>query len=283
MQHLRMGEFEVYFLQDASFWLDGGAMFGVVPKVVWEKKTAPDELNRIPLMIRPMLVKGRKGWYLVETGMDDKQGEKHRRIYGIEQAGAVLEQLKELGLSAGDVRTVINTHLHFDHAGLNTISRDGKIVPIFTNARYLVQKQELHDALNPHERNRASYLPENIVPVAEAGLFEEVEGEVELEPGLRLVPLPGHTLGQQGVVLESEGQTLVYTADLLPTLAHAPLAYIMSYDLYPVTTLQTRKRFYKEWLAADALIAAPHDPISPLGRLNKTERGYIASAVQVGE
>jgi len=283
MQCLRLGEFEVYFLQDASFWLDGGAMFGVVPRVVWEKKTAPDEINRIPLVIRPMLVKGKRGWYLVETGMDDKQGEKHRRIYGIEHAGAVLQQLNELGLTPGDVGAVINTHLHFDHAGLNTISREGKIVPLFTKARYLVQKQELHDALNPHERNRASYLSENIVPVAEAGLFEEVEGEVELEPGLGLLPLPGHTLGQQGVVLESEGQTLVYTADLLPTLAHAPLAYIMSYDLYPVTTLQTRKRFYEEWLAADALIATPHDPQAPLARLAKTERGYVANPVRVGE
>jgi glyoxylase-like metal-dependent hydrolase (beta-lactamase superfamily II) len=228
-----------------------------------------------------MLVRAGATWVLVETGMDDKQGEKHRRIYGIEAAGRLLEQLAALGLSPADVDLVVNTHLHFDHAGLNTISRDGRIVPLFTNARYVVQKQELHDATHPHERSRASYLPENVEPVAEAGLFDEVEGELELLPGLSVRPLPGHTLGQQGVVLRSEGQTLVYTADLMPTLAHAPLAYIMAYDLYPVTTLEVRKARYPEWVEAGAYLATPHDPEHPLGRLVRDERGYRAEPVAV--
>ena len=276
MQAFKLGKFEVYFLEDARFRLDGGAMFGVVPKPLWSRDAEADAQNRIPLTIRPMLVRAEERWVLIETGMDDKQGEKHRKIYGIEASGRLLEQLRALSLTPEDIDLVINTHLHFDHAGMNTISREGRVVPLFTKARYLVQKQELYDATRVHERNRASYLPENIEPVAENGLFEEVEGEVEVLPGLTLVPLPGHTLGQQGVVLRSEGRTLVYTADLLPTLAHAPLAYIMAYDLYPVTTLETRKAFYPVWVEERAYLATPHDPRVPLGRLVRDERGYRA-------
>ncbi|WP_287370484.1 MBL fold metallo-hydrolase [Oceanithermus sp.] len=279
MKPFKIGGFEVYFLEDARFRLDGGAMFGVVPKPLWSRVTQSDAHNRIPLAIRPMLVRAGERWVLIETGMDDKQGEKHRKIYGIEAAGRLLEQLGVLGLEPGDIDLVINTHLHFDHAGLNTISRDGRIVPLFTNARYLVQKQELHDATHVHERNRASYLPENIEPVHDAGLFEEVEGEAEVLPGLTVFPLPGHTLGQQGVRLHSEGETLVYTADLMPTLAHAPLAYIMAYDLYPVTTLEVRKAFYPVWVEEEAYLATPHDPGHPLGRLVRDERGYRAEPV----
>ncbi|WP_457630833.1 MBL fold metallo-hydrolase [Oceanithermus sp.] len=279
MRRIEIGRFEVFLLEDASFRLDGGAMYGVVPRVIWQKVAPSDELGRIALKIRPMLVRDGERWILVETGMDVKPGEKHRKIYGIERAERLLGQLAELGLEPADINIVVNTHLHFDHCGLNTISREGKIVPLFTNASYLVQRQELRDSLNTHERNRASYLAENIEPVLEAGLFAEIEGEAEVVPGMRLVPLPGHTLGQQGVVLESEGKTLVYTADLMPTLAHAPLAYIMAYDLYPVTTLETRKRRYAEWLEKNALIATPHDPEHPLGRLRLGERGYYAEPV----
>lgn len=280
MHALKIGRFEVYLLEDARFRLDGGAMYGVVPKVLWSRRSPPDEANRIELLIRPMLVRAGEHWVLVETGMDDKHGEKHRSIYGIERAGRLLEQLRGLGLSPKDVDLVVNTHLHFDHAGMNTISQDGKYVPLFTNARYLVQRQELYDATHPHERNRASYLPENIEPVSDAGAFEEVEGQTELLPGMTLLPLPGHTLGQQGVVLRSEGETLVYTADLMPTLEHAQLAYIMAYDLYPVTTLEVRKTYYPRWVEEGARIVTPHDPRHALGRLVHEERGYRAVPIE---
>ena len=276
MKPLKVGRFEVYLLLDGRFWLDGGAMFGIVPKALWSKKTESDEQNRIPLVIRPMLIKAGERWVLVETGVDTKPGEKHRKIYRIEEAGRLLSALKELGLGPEDIDLVVNTHLHFDHAGLNVVRTEEGLVPLFKNARYLVQRQEFFEATHPHERNRGSYLPENVEPVAEAGLFEFVEGEAEVLPGLRLVPLPGHTLGQQGVELESEGEKLVYTADLLPTFAHVPLPYIMAYDLYPVTTLETRKTHYPRWAEEGYLVVTPHDPKVPFARIREGERGWEA-------
>ena len=276
MVRLTIGRFEVFLVEDGRFWLDGGAMFGIVPKALWSKETAFDEQNRIPLVIRPMLVRAGEHWVLVETGVDTKPGEKHKTIYRIEVAGKLLFALKELGLGPEDVDLVINTHLHFDHAGLNAVLEEGRLRPLFTKARYLVQRQEFFEATHPHERNRGSYLPENVEPVAEAGLFEFVEGEAEVLPGLKVLPLPGHTLGQQGVVLESEGERLVYTADLLPTFAHVGLAYIMAYDLYPVTTLETRKRLYPVWAEEDYLLVTPHDPARPYARIRKGEKGWEA-------
>ncbi len=274
MELLKVGRFEVYLIEDGRFWLDGGAMFGIVPKALWSKKTESDEQNRIPLVIRPMLVRAGEHWVLVETGVDTKPGEKHRKIYRIEEAGKLLSALKQLGLGPEDIDLVINTHLHFDHAGLNVVQTEEGLVPLFKNARYLVQREEFYEATHPHERNRGSYLPENVEPVAEAGLFEFVEGEVEVLPGLRLVPLPGHTLGQQGVELESEGERLVYTADLLPTFAHLPLPYIMAYDLYPVTTLETRKKHYPRWAGEGYLVVTPHDPRIPFARIREGDRGW---------
>jgi glyoxylase-like metal-dependent hydrolase (beta-lactamase superfamily II) len=276
MHRLSVGKLEVYLLHDGEFWLDGGAMFGVVPKALWSRLTAPDAENRIRLCLRPLLIRAGKRWVLVETGLDRKPGEKFCRVYGIGEYHPVLEQLSRLGLSPRDIDLVVNTHLHFDHAGLNTRWEDGKLSPTFPRARYLVQRRELEEACSPHERNRASYLWENIEPLLDSGHFEPVEGEAEILPGVRLLPLPGHTLGQQGVVLESEGERLVYTADLLPTLLHAPLPYIMAYDLHPLTTLETRKRHYPVWAEAGYLLVTPHDPDHPLGRLRLGEKGYQA-------
>jgi glyoxylase-like metal-dependent hydrolase (beta-lactamase superfamily II) len=274
--HLKLGELELFVLNDGDIWLDGGSTFGVVPRVVWTRLTEPDEQNRIRLSMNPLLVRIAGAWVLVETGIDRKPGPKHREIYKLTQENPLLGQLASLGLEPEDIAWVINTHLHFDHAGLNTRLVGGRPVPTFPKARYIVQKQELEEATHPHERSRASYLPENIEPVLEAGLFELVEGETELLPGLRLVPVPGHTLGMQAVELESEGHRLAFTADLIPTLAQAPLPYIMAFDLYPMTTLETRKKMYARWLRGDYLLCFTHEPGYPLGKLVQNERGYRA-------
>lgn len=245
-------------------------MFGVVPRALWSRVLPPDELNRVRLRMNPLLIQVHGKNVLVETGFWDRGGEKFESLYALDRDESVFSGLRAAGLEPDDVDVVINTHLHFDHCGRNT-TLDGR--PTFPNARYVVQAQELHDALHPHERNRASYVPETFVPILEAGLFDVVEGETEVLPGLSVVPLPGHNLGQQGVVLRSGGQLLVHPADLMPSLGHAPYAYVMGYDLYPVTCLETRKRWFPRWAQEGAIIAPPHDPLAPFGRLVPHEKG----------
>ncbi|MDX2007145.1 MAG: MBL fold metallo-hydrolase [Meiothermus sp.] len=273
-----LGRFELFLLNDGELWLDGGSTFGVVPKNLWSKLTRPDEQNRIRLSLNPMLIRADGRWVLVETGLDRKPGEKFRSLYGLSEDNPVLPQLEALGVRPEDISVVINTHLHFDHAGLNTRLEGDRFVPVFPKARHFVQKQELWDATHPHERNRASYLMHNVEPIL--GQFEVLEGEAEILPGLRVVPVPGHTLGMQAVELESEGQRLAYTADLIPSMIQTPVPYIMAFDLYPMTTLETRKKMYARWQGGDYLLAFTHEPGYPLGRLVKGEKGYSAVALE---
>lgn len=257
-------------LTDGQFRLDGGAMFGSVPRVLWERVAVPDELNRIPLRVNPLLIQLDGENILVESGLWDGGGEKFEQMYAFDRDETVFRGLADAGLTPEDIHLVINTHLHFDHAGRNVTALGD---PTFPNARYVVQRQELHDARHTHERSRASYVPETFEPLVDAGLVDLVDGPVELRPGLGVVPLPGHTLGQQGVVLSSEGRTLVYVADLYPTLAHFPAPYIMGFDLYPVTTLETRKAFLGQWFEQEAVICTPHDPHVPFARVQPGPKG----------
>lgn len=271
-QHRKVGQADVYSLTDGQFRLDGGAMFGSVPKVLWEQVAPADEDNRIALRINPLLIRLGDRNILIETGMWDQGGEKFEQMYALDRDETVFRGLAEVGLDVDDIHLVINTHLHFDHCGRN-VGLTGD--PTFPNARYVVQRQELDDALHTHERNRASYVPETFRPILDAGLFEIVDGQTEVLPGLSVVPLPGHNLGQQGVVLESGGQTLVYCADLVPTLAHAPYPYIMGYDLYPVTTLETRKTYLPLWHEQGAILCTPHDPKVAFAQLVEDKKGRL--------
>ncbi len=273
LRHRRVGRADVYSLTDGQFRLDGGAMFGTVPRVLWERLTPPDAMNRIALRVNPLLIQLDGKNILVETGMDDKGGEKFEQNFALDRDETVFAGLRALNLEPDDIHLVVNTHLHFDHAGRNT---DINSEPTFKNAQYIVQRQELWDATHTHERNRASYHPHNIEPILAAGLFEPVDGEAQLLPGLRVVPAPGHNLGQQAVVLESEGETLVYTADLLPTTNHVSYPYIMGYDLYPVTTLEVRKNLFPHWAEIGAVICPPHDPVHAWGKLAAREKGGFA-------
>ena len=273
----KIGDVQVTSLTDGHFRLDGGAMFGTVPKVLWNKLTPADDLNRIALRINPLLVQMHGKNILIETGMWEGD-EKFQKMFDLQRDSTIFDGLQAVGLDRNDIDLVINTHLHFDHAGRNVL--DGE--PAFPRARYVVQKQELQDAHHRHERNRASYYTEQYVePIEQAGLFDVVEGDTELMPGLRVVQIPGHNLGQQAVILESAGEMLVYTADLLPTLIHAPYPYVMGYDLYPVTTLETRKRHFPEWFEQNAILAPPHDPEHAFGRLVQNPKGgFLAEPVE---
>jgi len=266
----------VHVLEAGLQRLDGGAMFGVVPKPLWERRIPADDRNRIPLAMRCLLVELPQALVLVDTGAGNKEDEKFRQIYGLENAGTptrLEDAIRDAGFSPDDVSVVVNTHLHFDHAGGDTVRLpDGEIAPAFPRARYVVQRGEWEFAHRNNERIRASYLPLNFDPVANAGLFDFVDGETELLPGLRLIPTPGHTPHHQSVLIGAGDGAIFFLADLIPTAAHLPLPWIMGYDLEPLVTLETKRWALDRARDERWLLVFEHDPVRPWGRLDPAEK-----------
>ncbi len=269
-----IGDIRVHVLSDGRFRLDGGAMFGVVPRVVWEKTDPADEKNRVDLALNVALIEAGGKRILVDTGMGDKWGEKERGIYALDRSTHLLASLRAIGLGPEDIDVVINTHLHFDHAGGNTRNLDGRVVPTFPKARYVVQLGEWEDATRPHERNRASYLEENYVPLAAARQLDTVQGELELAPGVRVMPVGGHTAYHQMVVVESRGETLAIPTDIVPTASHLPLPFIMGYDLFPLGTLETKRRLLARALDEQWSLLFYHDPRVAVAKIRRLEDKY---------
>jgi glyoxylase-like metal-dependent hydrolase (beta-lactamase superfamily II) len=278
----RVGDLRVHALQAGLQRLDGGAMFGVVPKSLWERKIPADERNRIPLGMRCLLIEHPGALVLVDTGVGDKESEKFAAIYGLENApvgGAGPTQLESAlaaaGFSASDVTLVVSTHLHFDHAGGNTRRGDaGTAVPAFPNARYVVRRGEWDWAHRTNERTAASYFGHNYDPLAAAGLLELVDGDREILPGIALRHTPGHTPHHQGVLVESGGERLFYLADLAPTAAHVPLPWIMGYDVEPLVSLETKRRLWAEAVAEGWTVMFEHDAEHAFGRIVADGKGY---------
>src|SRR5215813_12680433 len=236
---MEFGDYRIEVVPDTEFRLDGGAMFGVVPRNLWSRSCPPDDQNRIRMNMNCLFIEGRGERILVDTGIGDKWSEKHRTMYGIDRRRSFDESLKTIaGVSSDDITIIINTHLHFDHAGGNThLDESGKAVPSFPNARYLISRAEFEHAEGPSERDRASYFPDNWRPLSESGQLELKESEYEVVRGLRMETQPGHNRSMQCARLRQENRTLFAFADLIPTRAHVPLAWIMGFDLYPVETL----------------------------------------------
>jgi glyoxylase-like metal-dependent hydrolase (beta-lactamase superfamily II) len=271
-----VGRLKCHALEGGTQHLDGGAMFGVVPKPLWERRIPADARNRIPLALRCLLVEHDDGLVLIDTGLGNKEDQKFKDIYGVENAGAggrtLLEDvLRELGHGPEDVRWVINTHLHFDHAGGDTW-RDpaGKIAAAFPKARYVVQRRELEFARHTNERTAASYLPHNFEGIP----FTLLDGESEPLPGLRCLPTPGHVPYHQSVLVESGGERACFLADLVPTSAHLPLPWIMGYDLEPLVTLESRRRLYQRAEGEGWLLVFEHDPVVVAGRLGRDGKAF---------
>ncbi|MBI2956351.1 MAG: MBL fold metallo-hydrolase [Acidobacteria bacterium] len=277
---MRFGEFEIFIVSDGRFRLDGGAMFGVVPKPLWERHLAADERNRVTLGLNCLLMHAHGETLLVETGTGEKFDAKRQDIYGIDHSVNLLDSLRSRGVGPEDVDVVINTHLHFDHCGWNTrLGGDGKPVPTFPRARYTVQRGEYEHACTPTERDRASYLAENFEPLAASRQWRFVEGREEILPGVELVRVPGHTRDMQCVRLTSGGRTAFFFADLVPTTAHLPYAWMMGYDLYPLTTLEQKKRWIPEAVRGEWLCLFPHDPRVPAAYLRERDGKVIAEPV----
>jgi glyoxylase-like metal-dependent hydrolase (beta-lactamase superfamily II) len=251
-------------------------MFGVVPKPLWERRIPADERNRIPLALRCLLVETADELVLIDNGAGNKENEKFRDVYGIENEATsagnptrLEDAINAAGFKPEDIAVMIDTHLHFDHAGGNTfIDADGQIQLSFPNARYIVQRGEFRWAHLRNERIQASYLPHNFDPVDAAGRFEFIEGEHELLPGIRLRPTPGHVPHHQSVVLESRGEKACYLADVIPTSAHLPLPWIMGYDVEPLVTLETKRHLLEEARLERWLLIFEHDPTTPWGYLD---------------
>ncbi|HEY0779998.1 MAG TPA: MBL fold metallo-hydrolase [Gemmatirosa sp.] len=279
-QTRRLGRLTVHTIHAGVQQLDGGAMFGVVPRPLWERKFRPDARNRVPLAMRCLLVEHDDGLVLVDTGLGNKEDAKFREIYGLDNAGGgertwLEDGLRALGHATTDVRVVVNTHLHFDHAGGNTYrDGDGTVRLTFPGARHVVQRGEFAYATHTNERTAASYLAPNFVPVADAGGFDFLDGEADVVPGIRVVPTPGHVPFHQSVLVESGGETLCFLGDLVPTAAHLPLPWIMGYDVEPLVTLESKRALLGRAAADGWLVVFEHDPEVGWGRVAHDGRQY---------
>lgn len=280
LQTRRIGSWTVHAIQAGGQMLDGGAMFGVVPKALWERRIPADARNRIPMGMRCLLIEHDTGLILIDTGAGNKETDKFYDIYGIENAGGEDRTALEAGIRAAghrpeDVSLVINSHLHFDHGGGNTYrDADGSVRLSLPNARYVVQGGEYEFATHTNERTAASYFPHNFVPVYEAGRFDLVEGERQIVPGITVIPTPGHVPFHQGILIESGGERAFYLADLVPTAAHLPLPWIMGYDLEPLVTLETKRRILKRARDEDWLVIFEHDATNAWGRVSHDGKSY---------
>ena len=260
-----LGALRIHALQAGGQRLDGGAMFGVVPKTLWERRIPADARNRIALGMRCLLIEHPDGLVLLDTGVGNKEDEKFLDIYGIEatvpgHATMLHAALAAAGFSPADVRVVINTHLHFDHAGGNTLrNASGAVVPTFPNARYLVHAGELHYATHTNERTAASYFPRNWDALWDSKQLEPVESGEELLPGIRMRATPGHTPHHQSIVIESAGETAVFLGDVCPTAAHVPLPWIMGYDVEPLVTLESKRALWDDVVQGRWLVIFEHD------------------------
>src|SRR5262245_10406457 len=277
MALIKLGDLELISLFDGYFRLDGGAMFGVVPKTLWEKRMPADEKNRITFAMRPLLVRGNGQTMLIDAGIGDKMDAKSTTIYGIDRSRNFDHSLADAGLGANDIDLVLASHLHFDHAGgFTTRDAAGNLAPRFRRARYVARTGEWEDATHPHERNRASYLQENFVPLKNAGVLDLVPGDEPIAPGVRVVRTGGHTMHHQIVMLESGRRTAVFVADLIPTTAHVDEPWIMAYDLYPMDTLSFKRAFLRDAIEREYLILFEHDPAVAAGYIRERDgRKYV--------
>ncbi|HET7185568.1 MAG TPA: MBL fold metallo-hydrolase [Terriglobales bacterium] len=271
-----IGNFELSLFTDGTYLLDGGAMFGVIPKVMWEKKARADELNRIVLACNSLLIRDGKHTVLVETGIGPKLPEKRRNIF--QNQPQLPDNLRAGGVDPAEIDIVINTHLHFDHCGWNTYVENGQVKPTFPNARYYTQAGEVEHGHQQHERDRVSYIGENYDPLIAGGQMQLLRGDGEITPGISVRVYSGHTRHMMAVLVRSGGKTACYISDLVPMLSHLDLTWVMGYDLFPLETIDNRKKFYEEAIRENWLVVFTHEPQTPAAFLDRDEKGKITAS-----
>jgi glyoxylase-like metal-dependent hydrolase (beta-lactamase superfamily II) len=269
-----IGDFELTALSDGIYYLDGGAFFGVIPKTLWSRKVTADEKNLVPTGLNSVLVRTGDKNVLIESGIGNKLPEKMAQIFG--QPAELLDNLSKAGLSPDQIDIVINSHLHFDHCGWNTIREKGVIKATFPRATYYAQEAEWKHA-HENQRDGISYFAENYDPLVESGHMKLLRGDEEILPGIAVQVFPGHTRDMQAIIIQSGSKTACYISDLIPTSAHLDLNWVMAFDLYPVESVESRKRYYARALPENWLTMFTHDPKMPWTYLEKDERGKIAA------
>jgi glyoxylase-like metal-dependent hydrolase (beta-lactamase superfamily II) len=274
MHQISLGDFELSIYSDGTYPLDGGAFFGVVPKVMWSKKVVADDRNFVAAGLNALLIRTGKHNLLVETGIGNKLSDKMVKIYG--QPAQLIDNLAAAGISPEDIDIVINTHLHFDHCGWNTVRRNGEVVATFPRAKYYVQEGEWQHAQEQHIRDSISYISDNYNPLIKSGQMQLLRGDQEIVPGISVKIFPGHTLHMQAVVVASGEKTACYISDLIPTAAHIDLTWVMAFDLFPIATIDSRRRYYAEALREKWLTVFTHGADTPWGYVEEDGAGKMA-------
>ena len=270
-RRITVGDFELTMFSDGNYWLDGGPLFGIIPKALWSKKAACDEKNRVVLGLNSLLIRGGKQTVLVETGIGNKFDDRVRKVY--EPEARLLGNLTAAGVAPDSVEVVINTHLHFDHCGWNTVRTNGRVLPTFPRATYYAPEGEWQHGQKQYLRDRVSYISDNYNPLLESGQMKLVKEAREIIPGVSVRTIPGHTRYMQVVMIESQGQKACYVSDLIPTAAHLDLLWIMAYDLFPMEIIENKKRFYDEAIPGRWQVIFTHDPAIPWGYVKEMATG----------
>jgi glyoxylase-like metal-dependent hydrolase (beta-lactamase superfamily II) len=272
---MKTGTIEWHLVSDGTFLLDGGAMFGVVPKPLWSMRAPADDRNRITLGVHPLLIRAGGKTVLVDAGIGRKEKGRFPDLYGVGDETDIVTSLAGHGISPEDVDIVVFTHLHFDHAGGATrLDEEGRVVPVFPNARHLVERNELFDAENPTVRSRASYISDNWAPLENAGLLEVVEGDLEIVPGVTRRVMKGHVRALVGVLLDSDGERAFYPTDNMPTAAHVPPPWVMGFDLYPLDTVAFKESFLPQAADEEWTVIFEHDPDIGAARIQRKDKGW---------
>lgn len=270
MSTIHLGDARLTLLRDGTSWMDGGGVFGLVPRTLWERFAPPDDQNRVEMALNCLLVEADGQRILVETGMGGKLSERQAGFFRLERDGGLVARLAELDLTPADIDLVVNTHLHGDHAGGNTTLVDGEVVSTFPRATYCVQRREWADASFPNERTRATYLPENFQPIAPQ--LRLLNGDERLTPSVRCLVTRGHTRAHQSVLIESGGQRALFVGDVTPFTVHLErLAWITAFDTEPLETLEAKRAIVRWALEDDLLLIFDHDPRVPWGRLRERD------------
>ncbi len=270
---MKIGKYELKIITSGYFGLDGGAMFGIVPKPLWQRTNPADEANRIKLSTRHLLLDGGSRKIIIDTGMGNKWDKKSQQIYAMDENNSMDAALGSAGLKAGDITDVILTHLHFDHTGGSTIFENDKLIPAFPNAKFHVQKNNYDWAVNPSERDKGSYIKDNFVPLYDAGVIEFTNGNQQIDDEIEVIEINGHTFGQQMVKISDSSNTILFCADLIPLISHIPIPYIMGYDLQPLVTVKEKKEILAKAADENWKLFFGHDPEIAIATVKHTDKG----------